>query len=87
MAFSWKFYNESDKKVVDEFTQRTQNIAKNHARLREINGVDLSDEEEQAMENLFKRYKKKLDNALSVITDFDEELEGFVKDVEARLNK
>ncbi|MDO4734690.1 MAG: hypothetical protein Q4A51_05460 [Lachnospiraceae bacterium] len=84
MAFAWKFYNETDKETVDIFNRTVQNIVKNHEKLHEVKAVDLSDEDEKALEELMKKYKKKLDQALEVVSDFDQELEGLVKKVEEK---
>ena len=84
MAFAWKFYNETDKETVDEFNRTVQNIVKNHEKLHEVKAVDLSDEDEKALEELMKKYKKKLDQALEVVSDFDQELEGLIKKVEEK---
>jgi|LFRM01.2.fsa_nt_gb hypothetical protein len=84
MAFAWKFYNETDKETVDKFNRTVQNIVKNHEKLHEVKAVDLSDEDEKALEELMKKYKKKLDQALEVVSDFDQELEGLVKKVEEK---
>ncbi len=85
MAFAWKFYNETDKEVVEEFNRRVQNIAANHQKLHDVKAIDLSDEDEKALESLMKKYKKQLDRALEVVTDFDQELENIVKKVEEKL--
>ena len=87
MAFSWKFFNDADQEKVDSLNQRTLNIKKNHDKLRSIKSVDLAAGEEQALEDLIKRYQKKLDSAIDVITDFDQELETFTKAIEERLNQ
>ena len=84
MAFAWKFYNETDKETVDKFNRTVQNIVKNHEKLHEVKAVDLSDEDEKALEELMKKYKKKLEQALEVVSDFDQELEGLVKKVEEK---
>ena len=84
MAFAWKFYNETDKETVDKFNRTVQNIVKNHEKLHEVKAVDLSDEDEKALEELMKKYKKKLKQALEVVSDFDQELEGLVKKVEEK---
>ena len=84
MAFAWKFYNETDKETVEKFNRTVQNIVKNHEKLHEVKAVDLSDEDEKALEELMKKYKKKLDQALEVVSDFDQELEGLVKKVEEK---
>lgn len=84
MAFAWKFYNETDKETVDKFNRTVQNIVKNHEKLHEVKAVDLSDEDEKALEELMKKYKKKLDQALEVVSDFDQELEGLIKKVEEK---
>ncbi len=84
MAFAWKFSNETDKETVDKFNRTVQNIVKNHEKLHEVKAVDLSDEDEKALEELMKKYKKKLDQALEVVSDFDQELEGLVKKVEEK---
>ncbi len=81
MAFAWKFYNETDRETVDKFNQTVQNIVKNHEKLHEVKAVDLSDEDEKTLEELMKKYKKKLDHALDVVSDFDKELEDLVKKV------
>ena len=47
-----------------------------------MKAVDLAEEDEKALEELMKKYRKKLDQALAVISDFDKELEGLVKKVE-----
>lgn len=86
MAFAWKFYNETDKETVDKFNATVQNIVKNHEKLHEVKAVDLGDEDEKDLEALMKKYKKKLDNALAVIEDFDAELEALVNKVEEKLN-
>ena len=84
MAFAWKFYNETDKETVKKFNRTVQNIVKNHEKLHEVKAVDLSDEDEKALEELMKKYKKKLEQALEVVSDFDQELEGLVKKVEEK---
>lgn len=84
MAFAWKFFNETDKETVDKFNQMVQNIVKNHDKLHEVKAVDLIEEDEKALEELMKKYRKKLDQALEVISDFDQELEGLVKKVEEK---
>ncbi|MBR3309885.1 MAG: hypothetical protein IKG00_08340 [Lachnospiraceae bacterium] len=84
MAFAWKFYNETDKETVEKFNRTVQNIVKNHEKLHEVKAVDLSDEDEKALEELMKKYKKKLEQALEVVSDFDQELEGLVKKVEEK---
>lgn len=86
MAFAWKFYNETDKETVDKFNTTVQNIVKNHEKLHEVKAIDLSEEDEKALEDLMKKYKKKLDTALAVIEDFDAELEALVNKVEEKLN-
>lgn len=86
MAFAWKFYNETDKETVDKFNATVQNIVKNHEKLHEVKAIDLSEEDEKTLETLMKKYRKKLDNALEVIGDFDSELEALVKKVEEKLN-
>ncbi|GEM_PF-4447741 len=86
MAFAWKFYNETDKETVDKFNTTVQNVVKNHEKLHEVKAIDLSEEDEKALEDLMKKYKKKLDTALAVIEDFDAELEALVNKVEEKLN-
>lgn len=86
MAFAWKFYNETDKETVDKFNTTVQNVVKNHEKLHEVKAIDLSEEDEKALEALMKKYKKKLDTALAVIEDFDAELEALVNKVEEKLN-
>ena len=86
MAFAWKFYNETDKETVDKFNTTVQNIVKNHEKLHEVKAIDLSEEDEKALEEQKKKYKKKLDTALAVIEDFDAELEALVNKVEEKLN-
>ena len=86
MAFAWKLYNETDKETVDKFNTTVQNIVKNHEKLHEVKAIDLSEEDEKALEDLMKKYKKKLDTALAVIEDFDAELEALVNKVEEKLN-
>ena len=84
MAFAWKFFNETDKETVDKFNQTVQNIVKNHDKLHEVKAVDLAEEDEKALEELMKKYRKKLEQALAVISDFDKEFEGLVKKAEEK---
>ncbi|MBR3245059.1 MAG: hypothetical protein IKF90_20600 [Parasporobacterium sp.] len=85
MAFSWKFFNETDQQSVDELVQIVQEIKNNHKKLQNLKSVDLNDDEDKALEELMKKHKKKLEGAVDVLSEFDTELDNFVKAVEKRL--
>ena len=86
MAFSWKFFNETDQQSVDELVQIVQEIKNNHQKLQNLKSVDLNDDEDKALEELMKKHKKKLEGAVDVLSEFDTELDNYVKAVEKRLN-
>ena len=85
MAFSWKFFNETDQQSVDELVQIVQEIKNNHKKLQNLKSVDVNDDEDKALEELMKKHKKKLEGAVDVLSEFDTELDNFVKAVEKRL--
>lgn len=87
MAFSWKFFNEMDKKSVDKLGETVQHIVDTHQRIHGFSGAGLKEDEEQALENLMKKYKKKLDDAIGVLAEFDKELSGIADSVDARISK
>ena len=87
MAFSWKFFNEVDKKSVDELCQIAQHVKENHDKLQMIRFADVNAEEEAEIENLMKKNKKKLEEATEVLKRFDTELDALTKSITERLEK
>lgn len=85
MAFAWKFFNEMDLKSIDELKQKTESIMDKHERLQTLNFEDLTDDEVKAMQNLIKKFDKKLEHVVGVITEFDQELGQITEGIEERL--
>ena len=79
MAFSWKFFNELDKDQVDTLYQSVLHIKENHDKLRALKSTDMTETEEDTLQDLIRRYQKSLDHATDILSEFDKELDGLTR--------
>ena len=79
MAFSWKFFNELDKEQVDTLYQSVLHIKENHEKLSSLKSTDMTEAEEDTLQDLIKKYQKSLDHATDILSEFDKELDGLTK--------
>ena len=79
MAFSWKFFNELDKEQVDTLYQSVLHIKENHEKLSALKSTDMTEAEEDTLQDLIKKYQKSLDHATDILSEFDKELDGLTK--------